>query len=228
MADGVHALVANPYINSGSLPYRFRQRRFRHIKSLIEAIIERKGSCRILDIGGEENYWDIAGNFLNQNKIEIHLLNIKLQPVTRPCFISMAGDAAQLDHLADNSYDLVHSNSVIEHVGNWHRMRAMASHVRRLAPSYFVQTPNFWFPFEPHFRCPIFHWLPEQVRYRLLLTFNLGFGGRQHSVDAAMESVQSACLLDARQFATLFDDADIVRERVLLMTKSLMVIRSAR
>ena len=219
-------MIANPYNNPRSLPYKFRQRRFRHVKALIERSLQKKGACKILDIGGEEIYWHIADDFVRHNNVEIHLLNHVPITVNRAKYSSMVGDAANLDHLNDNSYDLVHSNSVIEHVGNWRRMEAMASHVRRLAPSYFVQTPHFWFPFEPHFRCPIFHWLPEQIRYRLLLNLNLGFGGRRHSVQAAMEAVQSASLLDARQFSTLFSDAVIVRERFMFVTKSLMAIRS--
>lgn len=221
-------MMANPYSNPGSLPYRFRQRRFGYVKPLIEAILQRNGSCKILDVGGEEIYWDIAGDFIRQNNIEIHLLNIVPTPVSRANFVSVLGDAASLDHLDDNSFDFVHSNSVIEHVGDWRRMQAMASHVRRLAPSYFVQTPSFWFPVEPHFRCLFFHWMPEQIRYRLLLNFSLGFGGKRADVNAAMEAVQSASLLDARQFSALFDDATIVRERVMFVTKSLMAIRSAK
>lgn len=221
-------MIANPYRNPRSLPYKFRQRRFRHVKVLIEQILERKGKCRILDIGGEEIYWQIAGDFLDHNDIEVHLLNIDSSRGQGAKFVSLVGDAADLGHLDDNSYDLVHSNSVIEHVGTWDRMQAMAANVRRLAPAYFVQTPYFWFPFEPHFRCPVFHWLPEQVRYRLLLNFNLGFGGKRHSVDAAMRAVQSAVLLDRRQFATLFSDATVLHERFLLMTKSLMAIRAGK
>ena len=197
-------------------------------EDFIQHFLRLKGSCRILDVGGEEIYWKIAQEFLDESNIEIHLLNIAPVAVAGKKFTCLVGDAADLGHLRDNSYDLVHSNSVIEHVGSWRRMQTMALHVRRLAPAYYVQTPYFWFPYEPHFRFPIFHWLPEQVRYRLLLNFSLGFGGKRDTVDAAVAAVQSSSLLDVRQFSTLFSDATILRERVLLLTKSLMAIRSPR
>jgi hypothetical protein len=128
--------------------------------------------------------------------------------------------------LSDNSFDLVHSNSVVEHVGDWARMKAFAKEVRRLAPRYFVQTPNFWFPIEPHFMCPFFHWLPEPTRVRLLLRAGLGHYRRAGSVDSAVTAVQGARLLNRRMMASLFPDAAIVTERVALLPKSLMAIRA--
>ena len=217
--------VDRVYLQGRSLPFQFRQRRFQHIQPLIEAIIRDKGQCRIADIGGTPYYWKIAETFVAANPVEIHLINLEAVPVTSPKFISHAGDACALDQFADNSFDLVHSNSVIEHVGSWAQMADMARHVRRIAPTYVVQTPNFWFPYEPHFRFPMFHWLPEPVRYRLLMRFNLGFGGRRKTIDAAMRGVQSSNLLDARQMQALFPDAHLVRERIGPLTKSLMLIR---
>jgi hypothetical protein len=72
----------------------------------------------------------------------------------------------------------------------------LASNVRRLAPAYFVQTPYFWFPIEPHFRFPFFHRLPESWRYRLIMMRDLGYIRKASSVSDAVRRVQSAILLD--------------------------------
>jgi len=130
-----------------------------------------------------------------------------------------------MSELPDNSYDLCHSNSVIEHVGRWEDMVSMATEIAGLAPNYFVQVPYFWFPAEPHFRVPFFHWLPEQVRYRLQLNRRLGFQRNNGDLGDAMKSVQSAALLDRTQFSYLFPYAEIIPEKLVLFTKSLMAIR---
>jgi hypothetical protein len=105
-------------------------------------------------------------------------------------------------------------------------MRAFAREVRRLAPRYFVQTPNFWFPIEPHFMCPFFHWLPVPARVRLLLLTGLGHYRRAETVESALAAVQGIRLLSRRTMSSLFPDAAIVTERVALLPKSLMAIRS--
>lgn len=218
-------VLDSPYKDRSSLPSRFRERRFAVVRQLIDAVLAERGSCTILDIGGEPDYWNIATDYLTDRNIHIELLNLVPQRAPGPQFATRVGDATRLGELADNSFDLVHSNSVVEHVGTWEAMAAMAHNVRRLAPRYYVQTPNFWFPFEPHVRLPIFHWLPEQLRFRILMHFDVGFAPRRSSVDHAMRDVQSMCLLDRRQLAALFPDARIEIERVLAMPKSLMAVR---
>jgi hypothetical protein len=140
-------------------------------------------------------------------------------------FSSLSGDARDLCHLDDLSFDLVHSNSVIEHVGLWRDQYRMAQEVRRLGPRYFVQTPNFWFPVEPHFRMPFIHWLPEPWRASLVMRRACGFYPLARSCDEAHRILDDARLIDARAMTALFPDAVIERERFAGFTKSLIAIR---
>jgi hypothetical protein len=203
----------------------FRRRRFRLFIGLVDAVLATRDTCRIIDIGGEPAYWTSVGDLLGSRRCHITLLNMMAFSEDQSRFDSIVGDARNINVLADNSFDIVHSNSVIEHVGRWDDMANMAREVRRLAPSYFVQTPYFWFPVEPHCRTAFFHWLPESIRLRMLMSKPRGNWGRALDVTTAMQQMQSAVLLDCAMMRTLFPDGEIHRERLLGMTKSLIAIR---
>lgn len=221
------AMVERAYGRKGGLSRRFREKRFSRLFALIDAVIARKGRCRIADLGGTAYYWNIAANEVARRPLEITLINPKEELSSGGVFSFRAGDATDLGDLDDMSFDLAHSNSVIEHVGDWAKMSAMAANLRRLAPAYYAQTPYFWFPIEPHFRAAFIHWLPEQLRYRLVMRLALGFAERKRSVDEAMIRVQSARLLDKGQMRALFPDATHVDERFCGLTKSLIAMRRA-
>jgi hypothetical protein len=205
-----------------------RRRRAQRLQSLVEAIAEKRGRCRIIDLGGEPAYW--AGfdlERLRARNVSIVIVNVTPQVSDDPMISVLHADARALAQFETNSFDLAHSNSVIEHVGEWGGMRAFAEELRRLAPSYYVQTPYFWFPIEPHFLTPFFHWLPEAVRVQALLRGGRGHHGRESTVEGALETVRSARLLDRAQFCALFPDACLERERAFGLVKSLIGVRTA-
>jgi SAM-dependent methyltransferase len=116
----------------------------------------------------------------------------------------------------DRSFDVAFSNSVIEHMAPVDQA-AFASEVRRVADRYFVQTPNRWFPVEPHYQLPLFQFLPRSAQKALNARFALGWQGRGQW--------EEITLLSARSLRRLFPDAEIHRERVMGLTKSLMAVR---
>jgi hypothetical protein len=213
--------------NPNSLAMRFRRRRARHVVELIAQASADARGCRILDLGGRSDYWRMFDRaMLEAAGVRITLVNFEITAgEDDPMFEMVEGDACRLPQYADHSFDLVHSNSVLEHVGDWPKMEAFAGEVRRLAPRYFVQTPYFWFPIEPHFSAPFFHWRPEQSRARALLKRRHGFCEVQGDVGGAMRAVQHARLLDKTQFRYLLPDARHIDERVAGLTKSLIAIR---
>jgi len=122
-----------------------------------------------------------------------------------------------------DEYDLVFSNSVIEHCSDYESQVAMAAQIRAPGLKYWVQTPNFWFPMEPHFLVPGFHWLPLTVRALLVRLFPLGFHNRRKDFKSAIALVKSVRLLSARQMQRLFPGGELYREKLFGVTKSLVM-----
>jgi hypothetical protein len=181
----------------------------------------------VLDLGGTSDYWRAVGiDFLHDNGFQITILNFESSELGEGPFKTLVGDACAVE-LPDMSYDLVHSNSVIEHVGDWDRMEQFAKEVRRLAPAYYVQTPNWWFPIEPHFyKVPMFQWLPKSIRASILYHLPIAHSGRIRDRERAMEIVKTTRLLTPRQMRRLFPDGELLRERFGGLTKSLIMTRS--
>ncbi len=219
--------MAAPLIDTrpGSSGNRYRRKRLARFMDLVTRTIAGKGQCRVLDAGGTFEYWNAFRDMWEKLPLTVTMINPVATHSPDARIVSLAGDARAMPQFADNSFDIVHSNSVIEHVGVWKDMQAMASEVRRLAPRYFVQVPYFWFPLEPHNRVPFFHWMPVSWRIRILMARDNGFWKKAQDVHQAMELVESAVLPDVRQLRALFPDAEIARERTFLLTKSLMAIR---
>ncbi len=204
----------------------FRRRRFGMFLDQLERIAAEKPGqpIRVLDVGGVKGYWEGVADLWGHLPLAITIVNIGAEPSQDGIYRIEGGDACALPY-SDNAFDIVHSNSVIEHVGDWKHMAAMAREIARIAPRYFVQTPNFWFPVEPHYRTLFFHWWPETVRVRMLMRRKRGFRERKATVHAAMEDVQSVVLLSATQLQALFPDATIRREKLAGLTKSIIAVR---
>lgn len=223
----VQALLhrATNYDDPNSLGSRFRRRRAAHLLGVIDAIHARKGAVSILDIGGRPAYWNlIPETVLRARGCRIHLVNIEELDAGDGIFTAAPGDGRALD-FADGSFDLVHANSVIEHVGTWQDMVAFAGEVDRLAPAYFIQTPAFGFPIEPHYGLPLVHWLPPQMRVGLLQKMPLGRWDRERDAGKATRVIEDSALLTKAQFGALFPDGEIRIERLAGLAKSYTVIR---
>lgn len=202
-----------------SLATRLRQKRFELFNSLITPLPR---PLRILDVGGTQLFWERMG-FLGQADVEIVLLNVSLMKVSRPNVRSVIGDARAMPEFEDKEFDIVFSNSVIEHVGDYGQQRQMADEVRRVGKRYFVQTPNRFFPMEPHFLFPFFQFLPLPMRVFLIRHFNLGWYKRITERDKAVAAATEITLLSGRKFRNLFPDAKMHKEKFCGLTKSFIV-----
>ena len=204
----------------------FRQKRARIFGQIIDRVIAEKGAATVLDLGGTLKYWQRLPSLWHNRPVHITITNLVEKRGGNDQFKLAAGDACNMAEFSDGAFDIVHSNSVIEHVGHWKEQVRMASEVRRLGKYYYLQTPNVYFPIEPHYRLPVVHWLPESWRAEAIrhIKGQLPPGA---SFDQAMRRVQGINLLTIRQFRSLFPDAQIIRERVLGITKSLIAINAS-
>jgi hypothetical protein len=197
---------------------RFRRRRMRDFVETFDPGPE----TTILDVGGTETNWTFV-----EMPSEIVLLNSvdHPNPETLPRNLHwVEGDGRKLDY-ADDAFDLCFSNSTIEHLHTYADQGRFAGEIRRVAPSYYVQTPARSFPFEPHWLGFGIHWLPRAWQRRLVRYVTLyGLVAKPTKAQIA-QLVDEYRLLSGRELRQLFPDAEIRRERFLLMTKSYVAVR---
>ncbi|MEO7648000.1 MAG: methyltransferase type 11, partial [Gemmatimonadaceae bacterium] len=120
----------------------------------------------------------------------------------------------------DAEFDVVFSNSVIEHLGNFAAQMRMANEVRRVGKRYFIQTPNLFFPLEPHFLVPGFQFFPLGLRAWMVSSFDVGWYRRIPDLHQARAEVESVRLLSRTDLRRLFPEARIYKERFAGIVKS--------
>ena len=178
---------------------------------------------RVLDVGGTPETWDMLAvrprvTLLNTPRTKAELAGASSW---------VAGDGRALP-FRDAAFDVVFSNSVIEHVGDAQSQRAFACEVARVGRAYWVQTPNRWFPVEQHLLTPLVHWLPQPWQRWIVPRFTLWSMLVRPSADRrafyVAHYLHDVRLLSAAEFAVLFPEARLIRERVCGWTKSLVAV----
>ncbi len=204
--------------SASSLATAMRRRRFALLLSFLE---EKRGQpIKLLDVGGTQEFWTMMSGGAPPD-VHVTLLNLHQPRVSEPRFEGVEGDARDLSRYADGAFDIVFSNSVIEHLGpKLEDQRRMADEIRRVGKRYFVQTPNRYFPLEPHFLMPGFQFWPVALRVWAISHFNVGWYKRFVDEEAARREVESISLLSEAQVRSFFPDARIYREKFLGLTKS--------
>ncbi|MEO1278716.1 MAG: class I SAM-dependent methyltransferase [Planctomycetota bacterium] len=207
--------------SSGSISNRMRNKRFAFFESLCEPLPR---PLSILDIGGTTEFWRQRG-WAGRDDVNITLVNLKAEEQTEDNITPTVNDATALEGIDDGSYDIAFSNSVIEHVFTWENQVKMAAEVRRVGKAYFLQTPNFWFPIEPHFLFPGWHYLPTGVRIAILRRRRVGWRGPCPDAQEARALVEEIRLLSGSEMRRLFPDGTIKAEKYRGLTKSWMAYR---
>ena len=212
--------------SSGSFSNANRTRRFEAFSQIVDDVHRRLGRpVRIVDIGGTNSFWEHRG-WGERDDVQVVLVNLEAEERKHANIEPRAGDATDLSEYPDGSFDVVFSNSVIEHLQTYERQAAMATEVRRLAPVFWVQTPNFWFPVEPHFLTPAWHWLPVALRVELIKRRRWGWRGPCPRTEDAQAAVREIRLMRRRELRRLFPSATLRPEKIGPLVKSFIAVRT--
>ena len=193
---------------------------------LFETIIKPTPKDIILDVGGYPATWTTRPQLAKQIDC-LNLHEVTWDHINNPEYqiTTLVGDGCALP-FRDGSYDIVFSNSVIEHVGNWDKQKSFAQEVRRVGRRLWIQTPAIECPIEPHFIAPFVHWLPIRFRRRILRWFTPWGWIQKPTQDHIDQTIAFTRLLSRSQIRELFPDCVIFTERLFgIFPKSYIAYR---
>ena len=198
-----------------SMAIDFRRKRFAFFKSLIACLPR---PLHILDVGGTQDFWEMMG-FIRDD-VKLTILNTKPIEATFPNVTSIVGDARDMHEFKDEEFEVVFSNAVIEHVGSFEQQRQMAEEVQRVGKRYIIETPNRYFPIEPHVLIPFFQFLPLDLKV-FLATHSPSWGWKA----AHIEELRTIRLMSEKELRSVFPGARVSKEKFLGLTKSFTVYK---
>jgi hypothetical protein len=215
---------------------RWSEARRRDRGEMFRTLLAPTAQDRILDLGSEEGDHIAAVVPFRENVTIADIDGAALERGrTRHGFNTALLDESGSLPFADDEFDIVFCSSVIEHVtvdkdqlqglsdgrafqaASWQHQQRFADEIRRVGKRYFVQTPNKWYPVESHTWLPvIIVALPRPVQLRLVGWLNRWWI-KPTQVDWN--------LLTAADMGKLFPGAEVVHERTLGLSKSLIALK---
>lgn len=173
---------------------------------------------RILDVGADPQLFSrytFEDFYPHQERIVGGSIDFEMVRKARECYPK--AQYAIFDGCAlpfpDKSFDMVFSNAVIEHIVGKERQEKFAREVMRVGKSWFITTPNFWFPLEVHYLLPFFQFLPAGVQ-RIYSHLSPSAVPKGELIDLE--------LLSARQLRQFFPTSEIVKMRVTFWPETLV------
>ncbi len=177
-------------------------------------------AMRVLDLGGTPEFWRNAP----VTPADVTIVNLLDDAADEPWLTTIKGDACTTAWL-EGTYDLVISNSLLEHVGGMQRRRQFADVVHAASERWWIQTPYRYFPIEPHWLCPGFQFLPLAAKVAVTRRWPIG---HRHEPDPeiAYEYATEVDLVTITELRHLFPEGEVWRERMAGLVKSITAIRT--
>ena len=204
---------------SDSLGARFRRHRLEYFEHLFFNCFDLGCTIRVLDVGGTSRFWQ-ESKLLDFPSIQITLLNIEAEQTVPSSMRSVTGDATAMPEFVDREFDLVFSNSVIEHLYTWDQQQRMAHEVNRVGKKFYIQTPNRYFPIEAHYILPYAQFWPKALLHKTLTGTRLSRFRKWESA-LAKQYISEIRLLNETEMKSLFPAGKVFREKCIGMTKSI-------
>lgn len=184
-----------------------------------------EGGERVIDLGGSPLFWASCPHPLKLTIVNLpgRIKPASLEAMTKNTIHEITfieGDACNVDMFGDDAFDIAVSNSVIEHVGDAGKQAELAAEARRLAPSYWVQTPAIWFPIEAHTYMPFWWFWPTWMREMALRRW-------RRMVPVWSRMIETTTVIPLRDLRAMFPDGRLHVERRLGFTKSYALYRVA-
>jgi len=186
------------------------------------------GQIKVLDIVAEINPDDDRGLQLidsypwKNNLCAVNLSSEHISMIKQyyPEIEATVGDACKLPW-PDKYFDVIYSNAVIEHVGDFAKQKKMASEIMRVGKRWFVTTPNRWFPFEFHLRLPFVTWLPGHSYLWVGRIISYNHVRKKYMFGIKNDGLR---LLTARKLKLCFPNSKIIKQRVTFIAETLIVV----
>ena len=218
LAARARRLLSDPS-NPRSLSSHARHRRWAELMRRFPSLPE----MRVLDLGGRPAFW----RALPHRPAAVTTVNLEPAEADELWIDHVVGDACEFPVIGSLRYDLVVSNSLLEHVGGYEQRRRLAEVVHESAPAHWVQTPYRYFPIEPHWLAPGWQFLPPAGRAAVLRHWPFCHGGRPRDRTSALRIVLTTELVGRAEMGLLFPGSEIWCERVVGLTKSIVAVRTA-
>jgi hypothetical protein len=207
-----------PSDHHNSIGAFFRNKRFKVFENFVNKNFPLGHPLHILDVGGKAYFWKDS-SIINRPNTRITLLNLDHEEVSHPAQESIIGDATNLSEYPNHHFDLVFSNSVIEHLYTLDNQRKMAKECMRVGKKYYIQTPNKHFFIESHYALPFIQYLPKSLSFHLLTKTPIS-RLKKWDPKEADQYLKEIRLLSESDMKSMFPGAEIFHEKFLGMSKS--------
>jgi len=211
-----------PFLDKFLLKILIRYREF-FFKVFEDNIVYTKND-KVLDIGTTGSTTDQNNIFVKKFKYKNNLTCISDQNLDNlksiyPEVMFIKSDGRHTN-FGNNSFDVVHSNATIEHVGTSKDQINFLKECIRVSKKYvFLQTPNKFFPIEFHTKIPLLHFLPSYCYRKILKVIGMNF----------YSDIRNLNLLSQRDLLKFLkilnvNDFKIIKCKLLFFTSNLILI----